>query len=85
MSHDHYFVEACKFYTLIKLILTIIVSTIVVMYLLRLLVLLGLAAIAVGLSCNPVSGDHSDCACTMDDGSGTVDISSYAKTDKTSR
>ena len=55
------------------------------MYLVRLLLLLCLASVALGVSCNAVGGEHSDCACTMDDGSGTVDISSYANTDQTAR
>ena len=66
------FAEACE-------------SNIIVMYLIGLLLLLCLATVALGLTCNPVKGDNSDCACTMDDGSGTVDISSYANKDKTAR
>ena len=49
------------------------------------LLLSALTAIARGLNCNAVTGDHGFCACTMDDGSGTVDISSYANTDGTPR
>ena len=41
------------------------------------------AAIAQGLECKAVDGDHSFCSCAMDDGSGTVDISPYGKMDKT--
>ena len=53
------------------------------MYLYVLLVLLACTTIALGLNCVAVDGDHADCACKMDDESGTVDISSYAKTDYT--
>jgi len=48
-----------------------------------LLLLSTLTVVAQGLSCNPVTGDHAYCACTMDDGSGTVDISSLANNDNT--
>ena len=56
-----------------------------VMYrdLFSILLLLGSAASALALSCNPVTGEHAYCACTMDDGSGTIDISSYANKDNT--
>ena len=49
-----------------------------VMNVFGLLLLSTLTAVAQGLSCNPVTGDHAYCACTMDDGSGTVNISSLA-------
>ena len=49
------------------------------------LLLSAWAAIAQGLNCKSVTGEHADCACTLDDGSGTIDISSYANSDKTPR
>ena len=49
------------------------------------LLLLAYITIALGLDCIPVWSVYSYCACEMDDGSGTVDISSYAKTDYTPR
>ena len=51
------------------------------MYSCVLLLLLACITIALGLDCVAVDGDHSYCACAMDDQSGTVDISSYARTD----
>ena len=55
------------------------------MYSCTLLLLLACITIALGLDCRAVDGDHADCACAMDDGSGTVDISSYARTDNKPR
>ena len=51
------------------------------MYSCVLLLLLACITIALGLDCVAVNGEHSYCACAMDDQSGTVDISSYARTD----
>ena len=52
-------------------------SNFVVMYLYGLLLLLCSVAATLGPSCEPVTGEHAECACSLDDESGTIDINYY--------